>query len=441
MIVLAQLLLFIKAYYQRHSRKVEILSKFSGLQLVYQLANVLFGLLVLRVLSIEEYAKYSLVFGFQSLISVLVDVGFSGVTLNRISQQMRDKVVVGEYISAAVYFRKRISLVLLPISLAFFIAIALKYDWTVLEQTFLFIPIALIIGYHSWTGYYGPLLLLHERIGQYYKPQILGPLGKIISIIGLVRFECINSVAVMWLNALAVVYNAFYFKIKSKRFYVATKNVDPNRKDEVKKILLPIIPTIIFFAFQGQISLFLISIFGSVTGLAQVSALGRIGQLFFFVSVLNSIVIVPYLAKLGDEDFEKRFGHVSLFVLIVASFISAFGFAFPDLIMSILGDRYNGLAAETSFVILGAAFNYIAGSFYSILLMKGWMSYRYSIINIGVTIMLQIVLIVSMDLSEAMGVVLFGVITALAGCIVNFVTCMMGLSQVANKENVIESIL
>jgi hypothetical protein len=44
--------------------------------------------------------------------------------------------------------------------------------------------------------------------------------------------------------------------------------------------LSPIIPGIIFTAVQGQISVLLITLFGQTKSIAEVAALGRLGQLF-----------------------------------------------------------------------------------------------------------------------------------------------------------------
>jgi len=66
-------------------------------------------ILLLRWLSVEAYAQYSVAFGFQNTLGVLVDLGISGSIVALVGDRGSDKEIVGT-IQSAKYFRNASSL-------------------------------------------------------------------------------------------------------------------------------------------------------------------------------------------------------------------------------------------------------------------------------------------------------------------------------------------
>ena len=57
----------------------------------------------------------------------------------------------------------------------------------------------------------------------------------------------------------------------------------------------------IYFCFSGQITIWLISIFGNTTSIAEVGALGRLAMRLNIFTVRFSIIVIPWYAKLVEK--------------------------------------------------------------------------------------------------------------------------------------------
>ena len=73
------------------------------------------------------------------------------------------------------------------------------------------------------------------------------------------------------------------------------------------KYLSPLLPSIAFNAFLGQITIFIASYFGKSQNIAEVSALGRLSQIFVFLATFNSVIVAPYSAKCDASLRSRRY--------------------------------------------------------------------------------------------------------------------------------------
>lgn len=95
-------------------------SQFGVWQLLSQTIQFVTGFLIVRSLSYEAYAQYGLTLSFQSMLALLVDLGFSGSILALVGQRIDDREVVGRYMGAALRQRTRLMLMVIPLSVPAF---------------------------------------------------------------------------------------------------------------------------------------------------------------------------------------------------------------------------------------------------------------------------------------------------------------------------------
>src|SRR5207253_7512693 len=112
----------------------------------------------------------------------------------------------------------------------------------------------------------------------------------------------------------------------------------------------------VFYCFQGQITIFLISFFAHrVSAVAEVGALGRLAMIFAVLSNLLTNVFVPAFARCQDSRklrwlYAAIIGGVSAFSLLVLCGAEIF----PDQFLFVLGSKYAHLHREL-FLMVGAA--------------------------------------------------------------------------------------
>ena len=414
-------------YLKRYSPKVKVLTQFFSFQIGLQFLNLLFGFLIIRWLSKEDYAKYSITFSFQSFVNALVDLGFSSAIIGMIGNNYADKQMVGEYIKVAKFYRQRLFWLIVPVSCVFFIFLVSKYDWKATDCFFLYSSVVVFLLAQGWSSYYSPLLLIHKSYDAYYKPQIVSSFYKLIVLVGFHIGELLNVFIGVWLNTFSMVFNAVSYKNATTQYYTATDIVNGNKKAEVRNYLLPIIPGLIFWAFQGQISIFLISFFGNSDNIADVAALSRLGQIFLLLSALSTVVISPFLARQTGKSFVRYFLISSFLAISISGLLVSLAFFYPLPFLFLLGSDYYNLKHEVGFIMISGSVSYLAGFFYSIQSVKKWMFLWHSVLNIVLTLVIQIGCIVSFKLDSTLNVILISIFSAAVNMCTNFLVCIFAI--------------
>src|SRR5262249_42846986 len=78
----------------------------------------------------------------------------------------------------------------------------------------------------------------------------------------------------------------------------------PNATDrqELLRLSAKSLPNAIFFCFQGQVTLLILTLVGSPTGVADVTALGRVAMLFSVFSITFANVLAPRFSRCQEPD-------------------------------------------------------------------------------------------------------------------------------------------
>jgi hypothetical protein len=130
-------------------------------------------------------------------------------------------------------------------------------------------------------------------------------------------------------------------------------------------------PFIIYTLSQGQISIFLLSLYGLTTSIAEVGALSRLGQIIGLLMMLNAFIVQPYFARIEQKSlyiFQACLVMTILFAFCLLSMISVYWV--PEWWLFILGGHYAGLPRELPIAILGALLTLIGGTLYTMVIAR-----------------------------------------------------------------------
>jgi hypothetical protein len=181
-----------------------------------------------------------------------------------------------------------------------------------------------------------------------------------------------------------------------------------------------------FFCFQGQITVFLISVFGArAASVAEVGALGRLAMIFTVVSHLLANVFVPAFARCQSIrklrlEYAAIVGGVAAFSLLVVGA----AFLFPGQFLFVLGNKYSHLRAELLLMVGGAVVNAMTGTLWSLNASKAWVGGSW--LYIPLTLATQVALIPYTDFSSVTGVLTFNLISAVPNVLLNLVLSYRG---------------
>jgi O-antigen/teichoic acid export membrane protein len=408
-----------RAFY--HAR---IIGNLALVQAVVQVLGFLSGILVIRSLSQQEYAYFTIANTMQGTLNLLADIGISAGVISIGGHVWQDRRRFGELINTGLQLRKRLALVacLFVVPVLYFLlarnGAGLGYRW---------ILVVLVVG--------GLLPQLSAGILSVV-PRLRSDIGRIQTIdFTAAALRLVGLLAFLWLlnaaTAIAIAMVTFFVQYLMLRHYTASKvdlhsSADAEDRQVIVRFIRKLAPNAVFYCFQGQITVFLISIFANrASSVAEVGALGRLAMIFAILSNLLANVFIPAFARCHHA------GKLRLLYAGVVGGVTAFGISvvalavlFPNQLLFILGSRYSHLGGELVLMVSGAVLNAIAGAIWGLNSAKGWISGSW--LYIPSTLLTQIALIPFVDFASVNGVLFFNLISAIPSVLLNLVLSYRG---------------
>lgn len=412
----------------RWRRWIGLFSRFLAGQGSVQSINLITGFLVLRWMSVESYAQFSVAFGFQTMLTWLVDLGAAGSIVALVGNRIDDKEVIGKYIRSAKHFRRRLLIIVIPIAALVFWVITSKHQWSGTLRVLLFLSVVGTLLAQGWTLFYSTPLLINQNIGSYYKPQVISSLWRLVVCIVLKVGAGLFAWTVAWVGVGAVFVQGLIYRKQAKTLAVEPVRSDPALNKEMLRYLAPAMPWVIFTAFQGQISLLVITWFGQTRNVAEIAALGRVGQLFLLLGMANAVVIAPFIARLQPEQLLRRYLQIAGCALLIASILCVAAFLFPQPLLWLLGPKYENLTREIGWAVAGSCVGYVGSVLLVMHNARKWIYWWWSTTHIAVLLIAQIVCLLTLNLATTRNVLYFSLIINLTALLVLIMVGLFGFS-------------
>lgn len=381
----------------------KLLSITGAAQVMVQFVGFASGILIIRLLSTQEYALYTLTNTMLGAMTLLSDGGISTGVMAQGGKVWEDKEKLGSVMATGLDLRKKFALGSLMISLPilFYLLMHNGANWL----TSFLITISLIPAFFAALSdsLLEIPLKLHQNILPLQKNQVYVGFGRLL-LAGSTLFIFPFAYVAILAAGLPRIYGNLNLRKISNKFIDQTKLPDLLIENEILIIVKRSLPAVIYFCLSGQITIWIISIFGNTTSVAQIGALGRLAVLLNLVSVIFSTLIVPRFARMKNQP-SKLLGVYSKIValfFICGLFIVGFTWFFSDYLLWILGKNYAGLKTELTLMIIGSCVNLIMSTGFSLYLSRGWILKPY--ISISVSMLPVILGCFIFDISNLKGV-------------------------------------
>ncbi|MGH8100593.1 MAG: polysaccharide biosynthesis protein, partial [Chthoniobacterales bacterium] len=245
---------------RRALHRARIVGKFAVVQAIVQIIGFGSGIILVRTLAQREYAYFTIANTMQGTVNLLADIGIS-VGLTSIGGRVwQDRRRFGQLINAALNFRKKLGALAIVIVTPFLYFLLARNGASIAYAAIL---IALLLA--------GSLVQLSQGVLSVV-PRLHSDINRIqtIDLTGaIVRFAVLLGLAFIFLNAALAVAVASatlclqYTMLRSYAAGVIDLNASPNAEDrqEIVRLTKHLAPNAIFYCLQGQITVFLISIF------------------------------------------------------------------------------------------------------------------------------------------------------------------------------------
>ncbi|MBK8968722.1 MAG: hypothetical protein IPM36_19035 [Lewinellaceae bacterium] len=312
-------------------------------QTIILLLNAVAGFLVIRALSKTDYGYYTIVFTTLTMFTNITNTGIEPA-INAIGgRSWQDKNRMAVLVNTARRFRKKAGLY-------FALPILIYCSWQLLHtglsgQFLALFLVSLVAGGAVLlnTSIYVCVLRLNGRVKTLQKAEGLTGLCKLSGIMLLWLLAPEAWLFLWWIVCcMAIQYALVWFW--SRPILSTTSSTDERISQQISDLFKPNIVNTLYWAFQGQILVFLAALFGSTEQIAEIGAMGRIALLFAPFSLLITNYFQPAVAKAADSreissNIKKAFAWLSIPALGMLGLV----FFAPKLFLWVLGKQYFNL--------------------------------------------------------------------------------------------------
>lgn len=387
-------------------------------QAVVQAVSFLCGIVVIRLLPTQEYALYVLANTMLGTMTVLSDSGISTGVTSRGGMVWKNPDLLGAVLVTGFRLRKMFAIGSLIVAIPLMTMLLLNHGAGLL--TTVLIVIAIIPAFISSISgsLYQVAPRLHQDIFALQKNQITSNFIRLLaSAVALMFFPF--AFLTLFISGLSQAWSNANLKRISQRYADWSQKADVAIQFEILRFVKRLLPGSVYYCISGQLSLWLIAIFGSTSSIAEVGALARLVLVLSFFSVMMNVLVIPRFARLGENRriILAYYTKIQLMMLVVSAALVFLAWLFSEEILLVLGDAYMHLNSELVLCVIGGSLNLIVGLSYVLNSCRGWL--LHPVIGIGVGIAGIIAGLSLLDISTLRGVLLFNIFTGIVGLFVH----------------------
>jgi O-antigen/teichoic acid export membrane protein len=395
------------------------LFRFTSVQLLVQLAGMLVSLLLVRSMPKSQYAYYTIA---MALLSTVLQLSDSGITpgLQAVGgPDHADDYRMGQLVRTGVGLRRTMyylaAAVVLPI-LPYMLWKAGASVPIVLETLAL---VVVATQLQLMVGIYSAVPILRGRIGVLQWVGFVGAMLRLLLILPAYFLYMSLSVALI-AQVVAGVGQVWILSWWSKKNLDMKAEPNEAMRAGVWKIVRAQIPYEIYGVFQGQISVWLITLFGSTGQIADLGALTRLGVAFVIVPRVIGAVLTPHLSRCtAPRRLRAIYWQIFMvYILFTGTCLGALLIR-PDFVLRLLGRQYMNLHSDLELALILAAVGALQGGVLGMNMSRGWVIPAYY--GITLTILSQVVAFSMVNLSTVHGVLLAGLAVAVGNLILQLV--------------------
>ena len=372
-------------------------------QILVQVMALAGGIIVIRLLSPGEYALYTIANTMLGTMLVLADGGISNSMLAQGGKVWQNPQKLGMVLNTGLQLRRKFAVFSLMAALPILIFLLNRHEasWKII----LMITLSLIpVFVSSLSGVIlqvGPKL--HQQINGLQKNQVTMNFGRLLLLASVLFFFPLAFLAILSM-LLPQIWSNRQLKKTSSQYIEWDQQADEQVKKEILKLVRRILPGSIYYCISGQLTIWLITLFGSTLAVAQAGALSRLAMILNIFSVLFGTLIGPRFARLVAHRnvLMNRYLQLLTGLFLLAMVLVSVTWIFHVHALWILGEGYSGLKTELILNIAASCLGMIAGACFTLYTSRGWAIHPF--LSIPLSILSIITGMLLFDLSTIRGI-------------------------------------
>ena len=343
------------------------------MQALSQLLAFAAGLVVVRNLSIEQYAFYTLATAALGVASALSDSGMSNAVFAQGGRVWQQPDRLGAVMAVGLAIRRKVSLAVVLLLTPVLLWLVLRQGSPVSQALLLCAAVAPVFLATVTT----PLLEIPLRLHQQLRSlQILQTAA------GAVRLACVALVSLVspaaWLVVLSALFPLLVLNRKLRERFAGLANLHAGQDEAARRRITEQVarslPGTIYYVFASQLTVLLITLFGTTEGVAQVGALGRIATIVTFLLAIFHMIAVPRYARIPETETRKL---LRIYLLLMSAIAAAsalaviFAWIVPEAVLFILGAKYGSLTTEVVLAVAAGGMSVVSSAALSMAAVRG----------------------------------------------------------------------
>ena len=405
--------------------RARVIGSFALVQGCMQIISFASGILLIRYLDQREYAYFTIANSMQSTINILADIGISIGLVSIGGRVWHDRRRFGELITTALSMRRRLGamgvVIITPLLCYMLVKNGASWKYTVILVLFVLAGLQI----HFALGVLNVVPRLRSDTNRIQLIDVVGAVGRLVAIAVFLFLFLDAAVAVAISSAMSLVQ---YLLLRNYAYAVIDRNAPANAEDReaIRGFIRNQAPNAIFFCLGGQITVFLISVFGHrASSVAEIGALGRLAMVFAVLTNLLTNIFAPAFARCQSPrrlrwQYFGITGGVAAFSAVV---IAAAAF-FPHEFLFVLGKRYSHLDRELLLMVTGSVLIALAGTIWTLNAARAWVAWSW--LYIPFTLAVQVAMIPWINFGNVRDVLIFNLVSAFPSLIINIALSYRG---------------
>lgn len=325
----------------------QLLALTGASQVTVQALGFFSGLLVIRLLPVQEYAFYTIA---NSMLATMVSLADAGISIGVIAQggkvwQNRERL--GAVVVSGLTLRRRFAIGSIAVAIPALIILIL-YNHGTWKQALI---LACSIVPAFWSAISDSLLEVPAKLTQdikaLQKNQIAAAGARLAGTACLVLSLPIAAMG-MLAAGISRIWANYRLRFIAARHADMSAHASPEIEKDILRIVRKVFPTTLYYCVSGQLTIWILSILGTTTAVSQIGALSGLSTALGLFTAIFTVLAVPRFARIPSNRklLMRRFLLLQAGLWGISVLIIAFTYIFAHPLLLVLGRRFAGLRIE-----------------------------------------------------------------------------------------------
>jgi O-antigen/teichoic acid export membrane protein len=414
--------------WRKTAQHIGVFFAFLATQMSVQAISMVTGFFVIRILNKDDYATYTIINTLGPTMVLLSDNGIN-TGINSIARTVwQDDYQMGSLVNTGLMLRRKFAIFSFLLVGPFLIWKLYEYGVSVLTIALLLVAVAAGVSFQLSTAIMRLVLELRQNIKSLGKVSLAASSVRLILVIAFSQLLHLDALLATIAATCATICETALVARAVRRQVVWDAPPNPAYLPTVWSKVRQTMPLTVYYCIQGQISIWLISIFGNAHQVADIGSATRLSVIYGTMLGTLSTLMLPRFARnngrrlLYQQVFQIIAAAMSLLAIVVLV-----TWLVPGPFVWLLGKKYANMSGLIWLVVLSQGMYSLASVTYALNLSKGWIPPAY--ITIPVEVITQIILLLTLDLTKTQNVLIFSCLGTIPPMIVTFWLLMRRLRE------------